>query len=329
MRTSPCSAVLFLLSSIAATGCRATPLEAPPSSAPALLEGPSAPPPTEQEGDDAPGPDAFDSHQSTAHFQVSYHRAESSAEEVAAVTGRLEPLWEGLATWVGNARLPSVRIEILLEGEGMKEGEAPKFPHVGSLGRVHLYRYAGGESGAYERQLEHEVIHATRNLIGLHDLHVTDRTTGFGFVEEGFAEMLAREIAPAQSGFPVFGHTFDVAVGAWLSSGDAIPIPTLMRRHDLNARCMVQAYPLRASFMKYLDATYGRESLLALAYGAAPVDASRYTSLFGHTPERLATDWESWARARFAAVPNAAEAAASYRASPAQFFPACRPGTDF
>jgi hypothetical protein len=165
--------------------------------------------------------------------------------------------------------------------------------------------------------------------MGIQAAHAADYATGYGFVEEGFAEMLAREITPEESGFSVYGQTFDVAVGALFEQNRQIPLTTLMHRHDINQHCMAQAYPLRASFMKFLLEEFGREKLLALTYPTAPVDDALYGAVFGKTPDELASAWEPWARARFAALPNAEASAAAYLASPIQYFPNCVAGTDF
>lgn len=138
---------------------------------------------------DLPPPESFDAHATTAHFRLSWNAAESSDGEVRAVEAVLEDTWDRLTAWVGASRMPTGLIDIQLEGDGMKPGQPPAFPWVGGKGRVHLFRYAGGPSGAYERQLVHELVHATRVLIGLHDEHEADYETGFGFVEEGFAEI--------------------------------------------------------------------------------------------------------------------------------------------
>jgi hypothetical protein len=279
--------------------------------------------------DDLPAPDAFENHRVVGHFRISWNSADASEAEVKAVADRMDPLWTKLSAWVGPEHLAAAQVEVQLEGDGMKPNQPPNFPHVGQHGRVHLFRYPGGESGAYERQLEHETIHATRELMGIQEAHAADYATGYGFVEEGFAEMLAREITPEQSGFPVFGQTFDVAVGALFAANDAIPLTTLMHHHDINVHCMRQAYPLRASFMKYLLEEFGREKVLELAYPAGAVNDALYSTVFGKTPDELAKAWEPWARARFAALPDAQASAAAYNASAIQYFPKCVAGTDF
>lgn len=280
--------------------------------------------------DDLPAPEAFENHRVVGQFRLSWNSADTSDAEVNAVADRLSPFWTKLSAWVGPEHLADAQVEVQLEGDGMKPNQPPSFPHVGQHGRVHLFRYpGGGDSGAYERQLEHETIHSTRELMGIQAAHAADYPTGYGFVEEGFAEMLAREITPEQSGFPVYGQTFDIAVGALFGANQAIPILTLMHRHDINLHCMAQAYPLRASFMKYLLEEFGREKLLALAYPTGPVNDALYSTVFGKTPDELASAWEPWARARFAALPNAATSAAAYQASPISYFPRCVAGTDF
>jgi hypothetical protein len=289
----------------------------------------SATPPASSDGDDGPGPDTFDSHASTTHFRLSWNASQSSPQEVTAVQERLEGTWDKLAEWVGSSRMPTAKVEVQLEGDGMREHQPPNFPHVGEHGRVHLFRYPGGVSGAYERQLVHETIHSIRSLIGLHAQHEADWDSGFGFVEEGFAEMLAREVEPAQPGFPVFGLDFDIAAASWLNSPNNIPMTMLMHRHELNQHCMKQAYPLRASFMKFLLETYGHDRVLELGYPRGPVDDALYSTLFGKTPDELVAAWKPWALARLARHADAAQATAAYLDSPMKFFPLCEAGTDF
>jgi hypothetical protein len=284
--------------------------------------------PQQQDDGDMPPPESFDRHLSTEHFQLSWNAGESSPEEVEEVRSALEPMWTGLSGWLGASRMPAGTIQVQLEGDGMKPNAPPAFPRVGAKGRVHLFRFPG-VSGSYVRQLVHETVHSTRYMIGLVERHQADYTTGYGFVEEGFAEMVAREIEPSQPGFPLFGFSLEVAAGAWVSSGEDIPMTILMGRQDLNERCMGKAYPQRASFMKFLSETFGKDSLLALAYSERPVTEELYLALFGQSSAQLTAAWRTWALARLTLVPTGAEQATQYRQSPVQYFPICKAGADF
>lgn len=76
----------------------------------------------------------------------------------------------------------------------------------------------------YEASLPHELVHVfTRELWA--NPKATDAQL---FFHEGVAEALAVEAGLGSTGFPLYGHSVDVAAGSFLSAGQGLPIQSLV-----------------------------------------------------------------------------------------------------
>jgi len=240
------------------------------------------------------------------HFVFLATTASSSEGEMQEGLVRAEALFQRLGHLVGSEHTPEERIRVTLHGDLAGRG-----PYVDFDG-VHLYRYSAEEAG-YWAVLAHELVHAFAAEWFI-DLEAWNWHT-FRYFDEGFAEFAAQEIDPDKTGFPFYGFPEDVVVGHRVVAGEHIPPAVLRENHQaLNQPCEVQSYPQRASWMRYVDETFGRDALLALVYpDEEPTDAVVY-GITGTTLADIDMAWEAWVIERYAEFPGGAAIAEAYRA---------------
>ncbi len=266
----------------------------------------------------------------TAHFLI-YKINESPLEEreTAALIDILENSYTSVQVLLNNFAPQNMpKISILLNGDGMPAGKMPNYPNVDQkTGAITLYRYMG-PAPAYSSGLPHELVHAMRlNFIRHHIDDLDDYSKGAGFIEEGFAEYVAQLISPTSMTFPSYGFPLTIATGYWLSTNTDIPLKVLFEKHAINPSCVAQAYPLRASFMRFLDQEYGREKLLNLAYSTEKVSLEMFEQLYGRSFEDLAKQWRSKANQDFQDFPNMPNLLKAYlEKTPIRYFPVCQAG---
>ena len=133
-----------------------------------------------------------------------------------------------------------------------------------SFDGIHLFRYSP-DDGGYWVVFAHEMVHA----FGLtwFTAHAAWDWPTYRFFDEGFAEYVAQEVDPDRRGFPFFGYPEDVVVGHWIVSDASMPPATMRERHrELNSKCDLQTYTLRASWFRYLDENFGRDAVLEVVY---------------------------------------------------------------
>jgi hypothetical protein len=247
----------------------------------------------------------------------------ASDAEASAVLARADSAFEKLAALLGPARSPNRTPTIVLEGDGIGPKGLVGIPHVSLDGVVHLYRYPGA-GGEYESPIAHELVHAFRIARTREHIDQHAASDEFWFIEEGYAETVARQIRLASEGFPLYGVPLDVVAGQWLAHDEDIPILDLMAHHEaLNPKCTAQAYAIRASFFAFLVGQFGFARVTELAYLAHPT-RDAYAKVLGIPAERLAEDWRTWASERYRRADRAEELARYYREqTPARFLPVC------
>ena len=259
---------------------------------------------------------------SSAHFDFESTTADATPAEVDAGIELAEALYEDIAVLVGANHLPGRKIKVILEGPYRSDRSGG---YVDEQGNVHLSRYRA-DLGGYFGSLTHEIAHAFRYTYWHRFL--VGPWENFGFIEEGFAEFVAQQVYPEKGGFPFYLHPEDVVVGHMLIRGDAIPMQVMRDRHDLNTPCEWQTYPLRASWFRYVDETYGRAAVLAIAYAEVETTNEMIEGLLGAPIAQVDAGWDQWLRARYAAIPNAEAVAQAYMARFGdQHF--CQAGVDY
>ena len=238
------------------------------------------------------------------HLVLLAHEGAATMAEVEAITAYGESVFDPIATFLGSARVPDRKVEVLLMGTGADR-------YVDDAGRIVLHRKPAPQGG-YLDGFAHELTHALR-----YDYWQQYGTWGwpsFGFFEDGFAELVALTVDPTKPGFPFFGFAEDVVAGYWVTSGQAIPHDILRpRNQELNGPCDHQAYTQRASWFRYIDETYGRTTTLTMAYSPVEVTDAVTRDLIDRSLSELDAEWEEWITARYAAISKADSLALAYR----------------
>jgi len=176
----------------------------------------------------------------------------------------------------------------------------------------------------YLSRLEHDLVHAFR----LDWQRRRRRDPGYGFVEEGFAELMAIRLEPETLPFPYYGVPMPV-VGQWLIMNEAPPLDSLLQCHAwLNLHGLLQSYALRGSFFLYLSETFGQAAVLRLAYSEEQLTPALFAHVFGRDFDALAADWRAQAIQQFWAVDKAQELAQTYGQKTRNIY-VCQPGTDY
>ena len=229
----------------------------------------------------------------TAHLRILWNTADASATEVRRFKVEAETIYKSVMNTLGEKRAPVEKITIILDGSAKLPGKPPRTPFTEpSRGWVHLFRYTSSDY-AYHNGLSHELTHAYRfEEIKKHD---KDKSTGFGFVEEGLAEYVSVLVEPNKPFFSTYGMPLNVIASYWMSEEKAIPLLKLLNQYsELDQKCLVQAYPLRASFIQYLDITFGRAALLGFAFSREAVNLALFKHLFGKEFLDLERDWKAY-----------------------------------
>jgi hypothetical protein len=172
------------------------------------------------------------------HFVLLWRPGETTGDEIDAAEARAEHLFVQLAAALGPARTPEARLILLFEGDGLSSTGQYQPTHNDNLGLVHLFRYPVPGRG-YVSKLGHELVHAFR--LDWQRRHRRD--PAYGFIEEGFAELMAIRLEPDALPFPYYGVSIPVVVGQWFLTNEAPPLQTLLQRHGwLNLHCLLQSY---------------------------------------------------------------------------------------
>ena len=240
------------------------------------------------------------------HFVFESNTARATPAEMDLGISEAEEHWAAISQLIGPERTPSAKITVLLDGDYSSDRTGA---YVDELGRIHVTRYRA-DLGGYFGPLAHEIAHAMRYTYW-HTYNVGP-WANFGYIEEGFAEYAAILADPDKAGFPFYGYDPDVITGERLVRGEGIPQAVMRARHDLNTPCEWQTYPLRASWFRYVEATYGRQAVLDIAFSTVETTDARIEAVLGATLAEVDVAWEAWQRARHAAIPNAADLAAPY-----------------
>lgn len=243
---------------------------------------------------------------SSEHFHIVADTSTSSMAEMQALLEQGEAFHAAIVAISPPDLRPDPTIEVRLHGRFRNQT-----PHVDGEGTVHLWRYSP-EEGGYGAMFAHEITHAIAfdAVVAAGVLEWPD----LGFYSEGWAEYAAQVVDPAKTGFPLYGFDEDVVVGHWVAHG-GLTLSALRASHaELNQRCELQAYPVRASWFRYVDEVLGREvlqDLVAARNGLTPVAVEE---ILGMGLDEVDARWRDWVRARFASRPDADSEAEAYRA---------------
>ena len=243
----------------------------------------------------------------TEHFHFVAEAGNATEAELEQGVQLAETLRAAIVGILGAERASGRTITVELNG--------PVGPctenRVDEQGRILLCR-ASAQEGGYYAVFAHELTHALRYEYW--GRYGTWAWPSFGYFEDGFAEFVAVSVDPDKTGFPFYGYPEDVVAGYWVVSGQAIPNEILRpRNQEINSPCQFQAYPQRASWFRYIDETFGRAAVLAVAYSDAEVTSTVALSLLGVGLAEVDSGWEQWVSARYAAIADADGIAQQYR----------------
>lgn len=256
---------------------------------------------------DSTGPEpAVPLERSSDHFIFESTTADATSAEMDAGIQLAEGHYAAMVALVGENRIPAGKIRVILEGDFRPDRSGG---YIDPDGVAHLSRYRP-DLGGYFGSLAHEIAHALRYTYW-HRFQVGP-WENFGYIEEGFAEYAAIAVYPQKAGFPFYGYPVDLITAARLVRGEGIPQQVMRDRHELNTPCEWQTYPLRASWFRYIEGEYGRETVLSIAYSEVETTDERLEALLGATLDQVDAAWEAWLLARYAAIPDADAIAQPY-----------------
>ena len=250
----------------------------------------------------------FDGSLIEGHFGVAWRLEEGSEADVRTLLTVAESAFSRISEIVGVDQTPSRRIMLVLAGHAQASDGSWRAPSVDDRGRVILLRYDDGIQ-SYSQEITHELVHAFRRHSG-HWLS--------GFIEAGFAEVVAMAVDPDDRGFPRYGYPITIVAGHLVSRQEHLPLARIRGDHaELNRRCQLQAYIERASFFDYLTGLASLDALVQFVYRPTEPTDDDYAAFLGGTFTQLAENWEARLVSDYRGVPDAEETANRYRAVPA------------
>ncbi len=193
---------------------------------------------------------------SSEHFHLVADTYTSSEAEMQALLEQGEAFHAAIAAISPPDLRLDPTIEVQLNGDVRNQA-----PFVDGEGTIHLWRYSP-EEGGYGAIFAHEIVHAIAfdSVVEAGVLEWPD----LGSYSEGWAEYAALLVDPGKTGFPLYGFDEDVVAGHWVAHG-GLALAALRAAHsELNKRCELQAYVMRASWFRHVDEVFGREVLLDL-----------------------------------------------------------------
>lgn len=255
----------------------------------------------------------------TDHLVIQWNGGDATDEEVELARTLGEAFFTAISKRLGHE--PDHQIYLSLEGSAQRPDGSWGYPRVDGWGRILLYRFAANPE-SYFNALAHEMVHVFR--LGRRPHHDW-------FLEEGFAEFVARRVDDSTNGFPWYGFPLTIVAGHLVVRGEDIPLTELQARHDeLNQPCTLQSYALRGAFFDWLGRTYGDEKVIAFAQAEKAGDLGAYPEFFDSDLGQLATRWREELMSDFRTIGDAEEQALRYRErSPAQYQRVCQRGEDF
>ena len=100
---------------------------------------------------------------------------------------------------------------------------------------------------------------------------------------------------------------------------EATGLAMLRESHEALNECWHQVYPMRASWYRYVDETYGRQSALDIFYGGREMTPAVVEDILGDSLAVVDADWRTWVLSRYEEHPGADVQTAAYRARIGQY----------
>lgn len=255
----------------------------------------------------------------TKHFVLKWNENQATTQEIEEAKRFAEEVYTKYLEYFGVENLPQEKTIINLGGDAFSEnGGAPRIPFVNENGEIFLFRFETGYLG----ELPHEFAHVLRFYKGW---------SSDGFLEEGLAELMSSKLFPENVGFSLYGFSTTIAAGLLLNEDNLIPLQELKDKHfNLNLACLVQSYPLRADFFKFVLEEYGKEDFMNFIYAPDAGSYGSYEHIYGENFEALEELWLQNLQQRIDALGDTQSQLQAYQAkiSSLQFY-ICKRGIDF
>jgi len=257
------------------------------------------------------------------HFEFYWEGDTVSKEELQNLESQLEIAYPKVADYLRFNF--SSRFKVVLGSEA-KDGDVPQ---VDEKGVIRLFRFPF-PGKAFLQGVPHEIVHAVRHERNTRVEGGREPHPGFYFMEEGLAQYISDEVAGPHISFPTFGRSLDVIAGNWIREKASIPLSVLFTSPEVSFKCMLQSYPLRASFLKYLFETEGKQKVLRLVNAGSRFDPDLFRRYLGRDADELFFAWETWAIKKFIERKDAASVLKDLKVSTPFFsFKICRKGEDW
>ena len=251
-------------------------------------------------------PEGYDQRQASNRMVYLWRSQETDASVAAAAIKMGDGLFDGVANFLGKERTPQEDLIVVLDGP-MFTAKGRNIPRIDDDGRIYLYTMQA-PMNEYMSVFAHELVHAFR--FRDHFEGEQSAKLGTGFFEEGFAEAVALQVEGHANRYPYWGVS-PTAINAYLIQSErVIPLDKLINQHaELTFKCEAQTYPIRGSFLSYLDGLLGREAFLAMADERAVRDTVFYEKHTGKVFGALQRAWQDHVMDQARELADAAEQA--------------------
>lgn len=238
------------------------------------------------------------------HFRMTATAFTSNKSEMLQGIAHGEKFYSAIAQIIPKKFKLAPVIHVNLNGNAGSE-----YSHVDGTGTVQLYRSSFDEGG-YWSLFAHELVHA----VGFQSAKESGALSwpSLGFYSEGWAEYLALKIAPDKRGFPFYGLSENVVVGYWLKHSD-LTLEMLRNKHsELNWQCLIQAYPMRASWFKYVVEKYGIKAVATIMYSGREMTTEIVEEILGESLTVIDQDWKRWVLKNYKNTPESEKHISEY-----------------
>lgn len=233
---------------------------------------------------------------SSQHFRFTATAYTSNKNEMLQGIAKGEEIYKELARIIPKKFRLSPVIKVNLNGNIWSN-----YSHLDENGTIQLYR-SSSQEGGYWSLFAHELVHA----VGFESAQEIGALawSSLGFYNEGWAEYMAQVLDPDKKGFPFYGFNENMVAGYWVIHSD-LSLVTLRNNHsDVNWRCLIQAYPMRASWFRYVVEKYGMTAATTIMYSGREMTNEVVEEILGESLQVIDQDWKRWVLRNYKNTPE-------------------------